>query len=66
MQRKMEQRKRLGNFRTKQKAMLADFMGAHPELRRGKFTSTFTHKSAQQLWESLTAQLNQTNGARKD
>jgi hypothetical protein len=60
-------RKTSGNISSEQKTILTDFMGAHPELGKRKFNSEFNQKKkAQELWELLTIQLNQVNGASKE
>lgn len=46
-----------------QKECLVDFMQTHPELSKGKFSSNFTHKNAQQLWQKITLDLNSLIGA---
>lgn len=50
-----------------QKKVLVNFMNDHEELRSGKFTSKFTYKTAQILWETISDTLNSIpNGASKD
>lgn len=49
-----------------QKKELISFMEEHPELKSGKFSSTFTCKTAQQLWIRLTIMLNALPGTKKE
>lgn len=48
-----------------QKEALVEFMENNTDLKRGKFTSSFTHKKAQRLWEQITQLLNSMVGANK-
>lgn len=48
-----------------QKESLVEFMGANSELHKGKFSSTFTHKVSQNLWNKITLDLNSMIGATK-
>lgn len=48
-----------------QKEALVEFMENNMDLKRGKFTSSFTHKKAQHLWEQITQLLNSMVGANK-
>ncbi|CAI6372165.1 unnamed protein product [Macrosiphum euphorbiae] len=45
---------------------LVDLMAHDPQLCSSKFTQSFTHKIAQQRWESIAVQLNSLPGAEKD
>lgn len=50
-----------------QQKALIKFMTAHPELRKGKFSATFTQKMAQVLWKKAAIKLNAIpGGANKD
>ncbi|XP_055703480.1 uncharacterized protein LOC129801981 [Phlebotomus papatasi] len=50
-----------------QQKALIKFMTAHPELRKGKFSATFTQKMAKVLWQKATIKLNAIpGGANKD
>jgi len=40
-------------------------MENNTDLKRGKFTSSFTHNKAQHLWEQITQLLNSMVGANK-
>lgn len=48
-----------------QKECLVDFMETHRELTERKFSTNFTHKNAQHLWEKITLDLNSMIGATK-
>lgn len=48
-----------------QKTSLVEFMEANDELNKGKFSSTFTHKISQNLWNKITVDLNSMIGATK-
>lgn len=48
-----------------QKECLVDFMETHRELTKGKFSTNFTHKTAQNLWQKITLDLNSMIGATK-
>jgi len=45
---------------------LVDLMAHDPQLCSSKFTQSFTHKIAQQRWESIAVQLNSLPGAEND
>jgi hypothetical protein len=47
------------------KQSLVEFMEANPELNKEKFSSTFTHKISQNLWNKITVDLNSMIGATK-
>jgi len=49
-----------------QMKFLVDLMAHDPQLCSGKFTKFFTHKIAQQRWESIAIQLNALPGAEKN
>ncbi|XP_023289235.1 uncharacterized protein LOC111674147 [Orussus abietinus] len=55
-----------GYINGEQKYYLIEFMGKHPELRRGKFSASFSHKQAQKLWKEVTEQLNAIPGVVKE
>jgi ABC-type bacteriocin/lantibiotic exporter with double-glycine peptidase domain len=58
--------KRGCNINKRQKELLVEFLQNHSDLLKGKFTSTFTHRKAKQLWEEIAYQLNEIpNGANK-
>ncbi|CAH0552167.1 unnamed protein product [Brassicogethes aeneus] len=46
----------------KQSQRLAEFLGKHNNLRKGKISSKFTHRDAQNLWECITNELNAIPG----
>jgi len=48
-----------------QKKSLVELMTKDPLLSAGKFTQTFTQKSAKQKWEVIAEQLNALPGAEK-
>jgi len=48
-----------------QKECLVDFMETNKELTKGKFSTNFTHKNAQHLWQKITLELNSMIGATK-
>lgn len=50
-----EEKKRI-NF--EQKEILVEFLEKHPELKSGKFTSTFTAKISRRLWTDVSILLN--------
>lgn len=43
---------------TDQRTALLAFMEKEVELGSGKFTNTFTYKTAQKLWETIATELN--------
>jgi len=49
-----------------QMKFLVDQIANDPQLCSSKFTKTFTHKIAQQRWETIAVQLNSLPGAEKD
>lgn len=50
-----------------QKDLMVSFLKDNPNLQTGRFSSTFTFKTAQALWEDLSFRLNSVpNGAQKD
>lgn len=50
-----------------QKVLLLEFLKNQEQLQSGRFTNTFTHKKAQQLWEEIATILNAVpGGAEKD
>ena len=55
-----------GNYISEeQKQRLIAFVNTNPELISGKFTSDFTKKHSQQLWATITNDLNKVQGAVK-
>lgn len=48
-----------------QKKLFIDLIKNNEELLRGKFSSTFTHKMAQQRWEAIAEEVNAIPGAKK-
>ena len=50
-----EEKKRIS---TQQKEILVEFLEKHPELKSGKFSSTFTAKISKSLWIELSNLLN--------
>lgn len=50
-----------------QKRVLIEYMREHEDLRKGLFSATFTRQVSQNLWEQITATLNDIQGgSRKD
>jgi len=49
-----------------QKEALISFMQSHPELHKGKFSSTFTSKKSKVLWQQIANELNSIVGATKE
>ncbi|KAJ3622393.1 hypothetical protein MTP99_002906 [Tenebrio molitor] len=49
-----------------QKEILVEFMGIHPELISGKFSSSFSKKDGEALWKLLGETLNSTIGPQKE
>lgn len=49
-----------------QKEGLIDFMEAHPDLMRGKFSATFTTNVAKNLWQQCAELLNAIPGPTKE
>nr|CAH7764197.1 unnamed protein product [Callosobruchus chinensis] len=44
---------------------MVNFMEAHPELNSGKFSSTFSKKTAENLWRQTSSELNSIPGSSK-
>lgn len=61
----LQRKKRSVNITNEQRTLLIEFMNKHPELLRGKLTSTFTLKHSVCLWNEITEILNAVNGANK-
>lgn len=57
--------KRARNISTGQKKTLLDYLNVHPELISAKFSSKFSYKDAQILWNEITRTLNALPGAKK-
>lgn len=49
-----------------QKEALVTFMELHPNLRKKRFSKTFTRKKADFMWKSVTVSLNSLPGSKKD
>lgn len=62
----INRKKRSANITNEQKTLLIEFMDKHLDLVKGKFTSSFTMKTATSLWMEISAILNAANGTRKD
>lgn len=61
----INRKKRSANITNEQKTLLLEFMDKHPELVKGKFTSSFTVKTPTLLWIEISEILNSANGANK-
>lgn len=48
-----------------QKLRLSQLLEADEELRNGKFTATFSKKTASERWEKIALELNSLTGAKK-
>lgn len=48
-----------------QKQLLIALVNSNPKLISGKFTSDFTKNKSQQLWTTISGELNQIQGAQK-
>lgn len=46
--------------------MLIEYINKHPQLLKGKFSSSFTLQDSMRLWNELTEILYSMNGAKKD
>ncbi|CAH0560397.1 unnamed protein product [Brassicogethes aeneus] len=57
---------RSGQIRQGQKDILLEFIKNQPNLQSGKFTSTFTKKCGQNLWEKVILTLNIPDGPKKN
>lgn len=57
---------RCGNISLEQKDTLVKYMRVHPRLIACRFSSDFTFKTAQKLWEELTTKLNSIHGPKKN
>lgn len=51
---------------SEQKQLLISFVTKYPELNTKKFSSKFTYKDAQRLWEEITDVLNNSIGPQKN
>ncbi|KAL5237088.1 hypothetical protein ACI65C_004498 [Semiaphis heraclei] len=49
-----------------QKEALISYMQSHPELHKGKFSSTFTSQKSKVLWQKIANELNSIVGATKE
>lgn len=62
----LHRKRRCANITLEQRTLLIEFMNKHPELLKGKLTSSFTLKDSISLWTKITEILNSVNGAKKD
>lgn len=62
----LHRKKRCANITHEQRTLLIECMNKHPELLKGKLTSSFTLKDSICLWNKITEILNSVNGAKKD
>lgn len=62
----LERKKRGANITSEQRTMLIEYINKHPQLLKGKFSSSFTLQDSMRLWNELTEILNSMNGAKKD
>jgi hypothetical protein len=62
----LNRKKRGANITNEQKTLLIEYMNKHPELVKGKLTSSFTLKDSVHLWNEISEILNSANGAKKD
>lgn len=60
------EKQRLAPVSQKQKVILVEFVQNHPNLETGKFSSEFTFKKAQGLWQEITDILNSIGPTRKE
>lgn len=58
-------KKYCGHATTKQKEHLIEMMNNDEELRKGRFTNSFTRKDMNLRWENIANQLNAIPGANK-
>lgn len=49
-----------------QKKRLIELLELNPQLRSGKFTSTFTYKSSQNCWNNISQELNALGPVKKE
>lgn len=63
----MEQKIRNTAISAEQKQTLLNYLMKHNQLIKGKFSATFTQKTAQKMWEELAENLNAIpTGSKKD
>ncbi|XP_066600869.1 uncharacterized protein [Prorops nasuta] len=62
----VQKRKRCANITNEERTLLIEYLKKHPQLLKGKFTSSYTLKDAISLWTEITGILNAVNGAKKD
>lgn len=62
----LQRKKRSGNITNEQRSLLIEYMKNHPQLMKGKFSSSFTWKDSIQLWNDIAQILNAVNGTKKD
>jgi hypothetical protein len=53
-----QNKKRCGNANSEQKELLAEYIRRHPNLISGKFSSSFTFKDGQKMWQDAADVLN--------
>jgi len=62
----IQRKKRTGNITNEQRTLLIEYMKKHPQLIKGKFSSSFTWKDSIELWNKAAQILNSINGSKKD
>lgn len=62
----LEKKKRSANITNEQRTLLIEYMKKHPQLTKGKLSSSFTLKDSIQLWNNVAQILNAVNGTKKD
>lgn len=62
----LQRKKRSANITQEQRTLLIEYMNKHPELVKGKLTSSFTLKDSISMWNEITEILNSVSGAEKD
>ncbi|XP_018371764.1 PREDICTED: uncharacterized protein LOC108766768, partial [Trachymyrmex cornetzi] len=62
----LHKKKRGANITSEQKTLLIEYMNKHPELVKGKLTSSFTLKDSIRLWNEISEIFNSINGAKKE
>lgn len=62
----LQRKKRAANITDEQRTLLIEYMHKHPQLIKGKFSSSFTLKDSTNLWSAITEILNSVSGANKD
>ncbi|KAK4882390.1 hypothetical protein RN001_005709 [Aquatica leii] len=59
----IQKRRKLSDL---QKQCLSEFLGKNPSVKSGKFTSSFTYKTAQRMWQMISEQLNAIGPVQKN